>query len=310
MQCKPSFGFLKQLPPDYVIILAVRGDPSAVKRQLDNQIPSGQNLCDKTVIIVGPIFGSRSLTCTPRKPPTKHPEQVIMKFILKLSMSCKVHVLPARIDMALVTGPVSKFGDLICGTAVQKKAFGKSTDLKALKRLFVKEVDTHSLNIKASRAHTKNVKDILKNVPSRFWPTAFNVTYKQSGGHVELVEPLWAEAYHGIGGIDLHGVLATGLQSALYRHKKENSGSSVQFGKIFEAEGRSAIAEYEKEANALMSTCPVGMCDHKMMPPKATLHWPVFKSAWVQKFGPDITKHVGAMKKTDVFLILDRILVN
>ena len=276
------------------IVTACRGDPACILHQIKSQGVS--SISGYTLRFVGPVFGSYNITCTPKKYAKEHPDTVIAEFILNAfrTKSCTVRIVPAQIDSLLLSGK----GDyLLSGSPKQKATFFRiiRSNSDVFCHLCVSSMK--SPHIIRSSNHTEHCMKMLQYVPKKFWPNAFVIDGK-------MVEPLWASAYRGQGGMDLHGILADALSEAL----RTSKGDHASFITSFEDLGKTHMQDYLKEPALLKETCT--NCDYAGTTYEAAdenINWAWFKKQFLDRYGPDITKRIGVIRKSEVYTILDSI---
>lgn len=277
------------------IVAACRGDPACILHQLRMQ--GVTTIAGYTLVFVGPIFGSYNLTCTPKKHAKEHPDTVIAEFILNAARSktCTIRIVPAHIDNLLLSGK----GDyLLGGSSKQKATFFRivRSNQDVFSHLCVASMKSPS--IVRSSEHTESSKKMLQYIPKMFWPSAFIIN-----GH--LTEPLWAAAYRGKGGMDLHGILADSLSEALRTSKGERSVFVDSFGNL----AKTHLHDYLQEPSALKDTC--SNCVHITEVYESAdenVNWAWFKKQFLDRYGPDITKRIGVIRKSEIYKMLDDIM--
>jgi len=231
-----------------IVLVGVRGDPGFLSRQMSSQVKNwktNENTKRKKLVMVGPVFGSQSLACTPKEYPKEHPDTSVMHFMIDAirNPTIDVSVVPAKIDRLLMSNfrENSKF---LSGNSRQKSSFGRilNAHMKDLQGVM-----HSSLKTPVTVRKTKNTEmccELLKNVPTVFWPTAFEI-------NGQTMQPLGASCYFGSGGNELQGMLAT----SLFKSLRECRSAPLKFHETYIADACRLLEQYQAEIADLQLTC-------------------------------------------------------
>lgn len=292
-----------------IVLIGVRGDSGFLSRQMNAQMPNWSNCSNKRnerrkLVMVGPSFGSMPVACTPKEHPKELPDTEVLHFIIDAirNPSIDFYMVPAAIDKCVLRN-FREYSKFLSGSSRQKSSFARTLNAHAKE---IQSVMHSSLKSPVTVTKAKDTEEcctLLKNVPGEFWPTAYEI-------NGTVVQPLGASCYFGSGGNELQGMLATTLLKSLRECRTEPQ----KFGDTYIDESSNMLSEYQHEIARLQNTCYVydgatqKLKNDVSLTPRHNLNWPRMKFVFYSRYGSDISRKIGPLKKSRLYSLLDQIM--
>ena len=291
-----------------VVLIALRGDVHCLDRQLAFQGLNRDSIYLYNVVIIGDVWGANNLVCTPQQHTQGHSEMALTNIVLSLVNRKEqwLKIVPGQIDIAIMKQPGSR-RFLLSGSRHNQSALLRTLKKNMRTLLSVMHSTLQApLTVERTTAHLPQVRELCKNLPPVVWPTAFVV-------NGELCQPMIASCYHGINGMELHGLLGDAVQNAIrqVRHKKKDPVKEFILSAIDNGSLKISAHHTEQEQLEQTSICFRHLDIHQVNMLRdwrgKRLNWPRWKTEFVSRFGADIGR-LGKVPKESVHSALDRIM--